>query len=525
MCSHPPDTSGRIDRILGWWPSFMKIYRAPKQAEMQGVLLYSGQVIIVLAAVMLLPSLLGLLLNERSVAVDFFLSAAITSFSGLILMLIGQNGERNLNWTQGMVVAAFSWLLCTLLGAIPYVLSGYWLSYLDAVFDVMSGYTTTGLSLVQDIDHLPDAINTYRMLLSWLGGQGMVVLALTFFVRSMPGVFTLYASEGKDERLAPNVVNTTRAIWYISVVYLVVGTALLWLVGVNQGLTLGRGFLHALWVFMAAWSTGGFAPQSQNILYYHSFIFEITTALFFILGSMNFNLHWAVWTGNRREIYRNLEAVTFTVASTVLATIVIWGLANDGTYSGAAALFRKGYYMLMSAYTTTGFGTNYARQFVLDWGALPFVAIIIAMLFGGSASSTAGGFKAIRVGLVFKAIMHDVRRLLLPERAVVVQRFHMFRSATLDDGMARAVMTIIIMYTALWAFTTLVATMFGYDLASAAFEAASVTGNVGLSAGLTSAGMPWGLKIVYILAMWLGRLEFMAIWVFIGYVCTILRRR
>lgn len=485
---------------------------------------YSGKIILLFAGTMIVPLVTSLAAGEPGTALDFLTAIGTGAAVGLVLLLPSGGQEQDLTWSQGMVVVALSWLGSMMLGAIPYYLSGYWRSYLDAMFDVMSGLTTTGLTLVLDLDHVPYGINMWRHLVTWLGGQGIVVLALSFFIRSIPGAFKMYVGEGKDERLLPNVVSTAKAIWYVSVVYLALGTIILWIVGLHIGLPAGRAFLHGLWVLMAAWSTGGFAPQSQNILYYHSLAYEVATVVFFVIGSFNFNLHWAIWSGNRREIYRNLETVTFAVTSTVISMCALWELSKLGVYGDAVSLFRRGYYSIISAHTTTGFMTTYARQFALEWGPLALVAITLAMLFGGSASSTAGGFKAMRIGTAFRGVVQEVRRLLSPERAVVVERIHLGRDIVLEDRHVRAALTIITLYVLAWFIIFGVTAAYGYDLASSMFEAASVIGNVGLSAGVTSPAMPDLLKVVYILGMWVGRLEFMAVFVFLGHILRIARR-
>lgn len=485
---------------------------------------YTGQIILLFGGTMLVPLLTALITWEPVVALDFLTAMSASVSVGIALVLLCRQGRRDdLTWSQGMVVVALSWLASTALGALPYYLSGYWLSYLDAMFDVMSGLTTTGLTLVQDLDHLPNGINMWRHLLSWLGGQGIVVLALSFLIRSIPGAFKMYVSEGKDERLLPNVVSTAKAIWYVSLIYLAVGTAILWILGILIGLPVSRAFLHGLWIFMASWSTGGFAPQSQNIIYYHSLAYEVVTIVFFIVGSFNFNLHWAIWSGKRQEIYRNIETVTFAATSTVLSAFALWELARLGVYSDAISLFRRGYYSIISAHTTTGFMTTYAREFALEWGPLALLAITLAMLFGGSASSTAGGFKAVRIGVAFKAVVYEVKRLLYPERAVVIEKIHLWQDVVLGDRQVRAALTIIVLYVLSFFIASISTAAYGYDLPSAMFEAASVVGNVGLSAGVTSAAMPGLLKVVYIVGMWVGRLEFMAVFVFIGYVVRAMR--
>lgn len=486
---------------------------------------YIGKVIVWFGLLMLVPMAVALVQAERQPLIDFATSMGLCLTVGFGLQLLWTGRPPDLTWTQGLVSAALSWLVALVLGAVPYYLSGYWLSFLDAMFDVMSGFTTTGLALMQDVNHAPDSLHTWRMFISWLGGQGMVVLAVCFLVRGLPGAYKIYVGEAKDERLLPNVIHTARAIWGVSVLYLVLGTLLLWVVGLTIGLAPGRAFFHALWMFMAGWSTGGFAPTALNLLYYHSIWFEVGLLVFMTLGSMNFNLHWSVLTGNRREIVRNIETVTFFVSVTVLVLIALQDLSESGVYTDAVSLFRKGYVQMMSAHTGTGFATVYARQFVLEWGPLALVAIIAAQVLGGGASSTAGGFKMLRVGVFFNALAHDVKRLLLPESAISVEKFHMFRSVLLDDRIARSAMTIILLYVIQVAVGTALAAAYGYDFVTSLFESASVTGTVGLSAGITSAAMPDVLKAAYIIMMWLGRLEFLSVFVLFGYMYAGVRGR
>jgi trk system potassium uptake protein TrkH len=189
------------------------------------------------------------------------------------------------------------------------------------------------------------------------------------------------------------------------------------------------------------------------------------------------------------------------------------------------ALIRKGFYQLASAHTTTGFMTVYARQLALEWGDVALFAMILAMLFGGSACSTAGGFKGLRIGIIWNAVVQETRRLLKPASAVFVQRFHYLKDRTLGEAQIRSAALIVIMYVAIFAFGTLVGSLCGYPILEAAFESASTAGNVGLSVGVTSAAMPAVLKTTYIFSMWAGRLEFMAVLALVGFVAAALKRR
>jgi trk system potassium uptake protein TrkH len=248
------------------------------------------------------------------------------------------------------------------------------------------------------------------------------------------------------------------------------------------------------------------------VLYYHSVSVEAISFVIMVVGSLNFALHYAVWTGNRKEIYRNIEAVSFLVTSTLLFVMVTLEFAKLGVYPDLMAVMRKGYYNLISGHTTTGFSTVYARQFPLEWGPLAMVAMTAAMLFGGSACSTAGGFKGLRIGILVKGLLEDVRKLTLPSSAVVITKFHHVRDVVLEDRHVRNAALIVLSYMGIWFLGTAVGTYYGYPVMDSMFESASASGNVGLSSGVLSAGAPWLLKVTYIFLMWAGRLEFMSIY-------------
>ena len=172
---------------------------------------------------------------------------------------------------------------------------------------------------------------------------------------------------------------------------------------------------------------------------------------------------------------------------------------------------------MLSAHTTTGFGNIYARQFALEWGDFGTLIMVIVMLIGGSACSTAGGFKGLRVGIVFKSILSDVKKLLSSERNVKVFKYHHIKDYVLEDGVVRSSALIIICYIITFTIGTALGTYYGYSFADSAFESASVTGNVGLSIGITSPSMPSVMKVYYIISMYLGRLEFLSVFAMVGY--------
>ncbi len=480
---------------------------------------YTGYIIIGMSLFMLLPAICGVVFREWNVVLDFLISFSLSMSLGMLMVLYGRSArlsDGKLMWKHGFVVASLSWFILMFLCAIPYLLSGHMNSLLDATFDVMSGFTTTGVFLLQDLDHISYGLNLWRHMLTFIGGQGMVVLALSFLVREMAGAYKFYVGEGKDITLVPNVRGTTRIIWSISIVYLIIGTLVLFFNGLYIGLNPTNSFMHGLFIFMAGWSTGGFAPQVQNIMYYHSFSYEIVTIIFFVLGSMNFGLHYAIIKGKRFEFLKNIEMQSYIITSFVGSAIAVVALQKSGLYTDAISLFRRVVYNIVSANTTTGFGTVFARQFILEWGPLGMLAITMVMLIGGSACSTAGGFKGLRVGIVVKAFFADMRKLLNSERRIKIEKFHHIKDMILDDAIVRSASIIILLYIVMFAGGTLLGAYYGYPIQDAAFEAASISGNVGLSVGITATTMPSLMKVYYIMSMYLGRLEFLSVFALIG---------
>ncbi|MEG0306420.1 MAG: potassium transporter TrkG [Clostridium sp.] len=480
---------------------------------------YAGIITLGTVALMIIPIIVTVFYKEWSSLVDFILALFIGLSIAFSLILSGKSEKENtkIEWKHGLIIASYSWLLLMLICALPFIFSGHAKSYLDACFDVMSGFTTTGVFLMQDLDHMSYGVNMWRHILTFVGGQGMVVLALSILIKNFSGGYKMYVGEGKDIGLLPNIKGTTKAIWKISMIYLIIGTVMLTINGILIGLTPSNSFMHGLFIFASSWSTGGFGPMSQNILYYHSFSYEVVTMIFFTIGSLNFGLHFAVIKGKKKEMFKNIEAQSFFITSFVLTALLVMYLSRTGVYGDAVSLFRKGAYQLLSAHTTTGFGNLYARQLLFEWGDFAILIMTIAMLIGGSACSTAGGFKGLRVGIVFKGIIADIKRTLSSDKKLLTTKIHHIKEIVLDDALVKSSMLIILCYITMFVVATLLGTYYGYSLIESAFEAASVAGNVGLSIGVTSITMPGPLKVCYIIVMYLGRLEFVSIFALIGY--------
>lgn len=483
-----------------------------------------GKVSLGLAAMMALPALPALFLREWNAATALLTGAGIA----LVLGLLADDRATPpaaITWAHGMVTVALAWLLGPVLAAIPFHLSGHTATFLDAWFEAMSGLTTTGLSVIADLDHLAVSLRLYRQLTQFVGGQGIVIVVLALF-RAGGGASTLYVAEGRDDRVVPNIQRTARYILEIALLYLVVGTMALTIAVSVAGIRGWPALWHGLGLFFAAFDTGGFAPTSRSIGYYHSVGVEVVVMALMVAGSLAFTWHYRLLRGPRRGLWQHLEVRSLTTTLPLLAAATSLALLAVGTFTGPGPLWRRGVFTAVSAHTGTGYAVGEGALLRSDWGMLAPALVVVAMAFGGMAGSTTGGFKALRIGLAVKGFLRDARRLLLPESALVVMTYHRGRTRILTSEELQAATSILLLYAVTFLGGALVA--LGYDRwdgAEAVFESVSATANVGLSVGIVGPGMPVGLQLTYLLQMWLGRLEFVAAFALIGYAVALGRRR
>lgn len=435
----------------------------------------------------------------------------------------GSDSDRHLPWAEGMVTVALSWLVAPIPVAVSLYLAGPAGSLLDGYFDAMSGLTTSGLSVLQDIDHVGAATQLLRHLLHFAGGQGIILVVLMLVATGGPHVGTLLAGEGREERLLPNAVRTARQVYLIAALWGVVGTAVLWVVLQLVGFGPGRALLHAAALFMAAFDTGGFSIQSTSVAYYHSALVEGVLVVLMVAGALSFPLHYQLWRRRVRDAAEDFDLRVFTGSTALLTIGVMVALAAHSTYDATSAVVRKGAFTLVSAATGTGFAVVAAPEYA-TWGQLAPGLVVTAMAFGAMAGSTAGGIKTVRLGLLLKSVLRDVRASLSSSDSVVRATYFQRRRRLITDEQVAGAVTIMALFLASYVGGALVFVYHGHALEAALFESTSATAAVGLSVGITSPTAHLAVKLTSIVQMWLGRLEFLSAFALVLWTASVFRR-
>jgi trk system potassium uptake protein len=484
---------------------------------------YTGKVIFGVGVAMVVPLVVAVAAGETNEAYAFLIAMSLGIILGRVADWRLATGAT-MTTSHGLATVATSWLLAPVIAAIPLLLSGHYLGFLDAYFDAMSGFATAGLAVINDLDHVPDSVNLWRHMTQFLGGQGLVLLMLSFFATG-GGAVGMYVGEAREDKILPNVVHTARFIWRVALAWFLVGGLALWGALLVAGMPPGRALLHAVTLFMAAFDTGGFAPSTASIGLYHSALVEAVISVLMLAGALSFALHHALWRRRLGELWRNVELRSLMVSSVLLFSVLAIGLARFGTHTGVDPTLRRGLFHFLSAHTGTGFASIPGRLFVTDWGTLAPAAVVFAMGLGAMAGSTAGGVKAIRVALAGKSLLAQLRRIVLPENAVIVSHYHSGTRQILREPVVRSALTVLLLYLALYLVGALIGLYYGYPFDQAIFESTSAAAAVGLSVGITGPSMETGLKIVYILQMWIGRLEFISVFVLLGFAWSFLRGR
>jgi len=458
-----------------------------------------GLFFMVFSLTMLPPVLVSFLYSDGE-AFAFFYAFAITSIFGLLIWFPVRHFRKELRLRDGFIIVAMFWVVLSISGSLPLILSDNpVLSITDAVFESVSGLTTTGATVITGLDHLPKSILFYRQQLQWLGGMGIIVLAVAVLPMLGIGGMQLYRAETpgpmKNNKLKPRITETAKALWYIYLGLTISCALAYWAAGMS-------GF-DALTHSFSTVAIGGFSTHDASMGYFQNYWIQAVAMVFMLLAAVNFSLHFIAWRGLTLAPYlQDEEFKTYVKVLSFVAIATVGFLLINNTFSATSDAVFHGLFQAISIGTTTGFTT---ADFSIWPGFIP-VLLIFASFIGGCAGSTGGGMKVIRILLLVKQGKREVVRLIHPTAQVSVK----VGNHILEDRVLEAVWGFFSLYVGAFTVMAMALTATGLDLVTAFSAVAACMNNLG--PGLGSVAEHYGdindvAKWILCFAMLLGRLE------------------
>jgi len=436
---------------------------------------------------------------DDGAAVAFISSFFITLIAGFLIWVPVYRVKEELRTRDGFLITVLFWTILGLFGAIPLWLSTEPdLSLVDAVFESMSGLTTTGATVITGLDHLPKSILYYRQQLQWLGGMGIIVLAVAILPMLGIGGMQLFRAETpgpvKDAKLTPRITETAKALWYIYLSLTIACATAYWLAGMSLFDAIGHSFSTV--------AIGGFSTYDASIGHFNNPAIEMICMVFLILSGISFALHFFAWRQRSIIHYFTDSEVRFYLGILgITALVTLFALVISQTYEPVDAL-RKASFMVVSIATTAGFSTaDFSSWPVM----LPFM-LLVASFAGGCAASTGGGMKVVRLLLIFKQGHRELKRLVHPNAVIPIK----LGRRAISDRVMEAVWGFFSVYLLMFIIMMIILLGTGLDQVTAWSAVAATLNNLG--PGLGSVASHYGdinstAKWVLCFAMLLGRLE------------------
>ena len=459
---------------------------------------YLGVILMVDGLILLVPLIIiPFYKDEVSQITYFILPSAITLMVGGLLWRFTRKTTYHMAMSirEGGVIVVIAWMITCIISATPFILEGT-LNFTQAMFESVSGWTTTGLSVV-DVTQTTHVFLLWRSVMQLFGGAGIAVIVLA----SIIGPFGrgLYSAEGRSDLLLPNITKSAKLIMTIYLGYILAGICLY----VFAGMPMFDAVNHSI----AAVSTGGFSTLPGSIGDYNNVLIELITIILMIAGTINFAAHYVLLKGEFKRFLKIGEIkLMFFVLSLMIPLVCFFSLKS--LYPSIDKVLRVGFFELISALSTTGFSTvSY-----LEWNDFAIFMMIILMLIGGGTGSTAGGIKQYRIYVLYKSFMYNIKGFLLPPKRIKEISVEKPEGKVfLEDNSINEVSNFVFIYIVLYLIGVSVLVLNGYSLKESMFEFASSLGTVGISVGITSASAPPIVLWTETIGMFFGRLEILII--------------
>ena len=457
-----------------------------------------GVLTITLAFTMVIPLLVGLFYRDMSVR-PFLQAIAATLAGGVALYLTGRTDRSEfVSQREGMAIVALGWTVAGFFGALPFYFEGEFPTLVDAVFESVSGFTTTGASVLTDIEAVSKGLLLWRSLIQWLGGMGIIVLGIAILPFLGIGGMQLYKAEVPTpvpDKLQPRIRDTAMILWKVYALITVLQVVALWAGGMS--------FYDAVNHALTTLPTGGFSTKNASVAQFDSLYFDLVISFFMLLAGINFSLHYQMLRGKPLAFWRDSECRFFLGAVLVLTLIVSFDIWRT-VYASLGEALRYGLFQVLSILTTTGYATADYEQ----WPAMSQLILLQCMFLGASAGSTGGGMKCLRIMLCFKFCYKELFSLIHPRAVSHVK----IAGKAVPDDVLRSVLGFLALYMGLFGLCSVLLAGLGVDFTTAFGAVAATLGNIGPGFGMVGpvenyAQIPYAGKWLLIWCMLLGRLE------------------
>ena len=451
-------------------------------------------------------------LHDEPILGAWIVSTVITFLAAQVFLLIGHGAQKKVGEREGYVIVASVWVVFSMFGVLPFWLSGVLPTLADCWFETMAGFTTTGATVIADVESMMPSILLWRALMQWVGGLGIIVLSVAILPMFGLGGMQLYSAEVTGvsyEKLSPRIADTAKHMWVTYILLTAAQIVLLYWEGMPH--------FDAICHSMSTISTGGFSTRNNSMIDYNPAI-QWTTAVFMFLSGMNFTQLIYLFRGKPKRLFQDEETRWYSVA-VLVATIFLfiglfvhYGISHDfrqitwtrPTLAMVEQALRKGFFMVTSAMTSTGF----AASDYMTWPKLLWVFVFFMMFTGASSGSTAGGIKWVRIGIFAKSAMTELKRRVHPNAVIPVR----FNGRTVHEQTISNVMAFLFFYILIIVVASLVFCASGVDFDEAIGTAVSGIGNVGVSIGQfgplgSYVDYPTTAKWTMTAVMLIGRLE------------------
>lgn len=462
-----------------------------------------GSLLLLEASMMFYCLLLSIYYKEDD-SLAFIITMALTTMSGLLLKYLGYNAENSMGRRDAYLLVTLTWVVFSVFGALPFVVSGYLNSYTDAFFETMSGFTTTGASIIDDVEKLPHGLLFWRSMTQWIGGLGIVFFTIAVLPSLVGGSVKVFSAEATGPirtKMHPRLSTNAKTIWVIYTLLTVACAASFYVAGM--------GLFDAVNYSMSITATGGFTPHNASTGFFHSAAIDCVSIIFMFLSGVNFTLLYITFFKARfKSFFRDAE-IRFYLATVAIATVsIMFILLTQGGY-GLVESLRVALFQVVSFITTTGIFNADAGH----WPHITWIILSLCMVLGACAGSTSGGFKCIRGAMLVRIVRNEFRHLLHPKAVLPVK----INGQNVPQQGQVTLLVFSALYFGVCLFAYIAFTCMGVDSTNSVTIALSCASNVGPTLGLEiGPTMSWSVlpvagKWLCAVLMLMGRLEFFSV--------------